>query len=88
MNWRHRAACRAEDPELFFPVGSSGPALLQIQQAKAVCHRCPVTESCLRWALEVGQDAGVWGGLDEDERRAAKRRAARGRAAAARRMAD
>jgi WhiB family redox-sensing transcriptional regulator len=29
---------------------------------------------CLQWALESGQDAGVWGGLSEDERRAAKRR--------------
>ncbi|MEU3462871.1 WhiB family transcriptional regulator [Streptomyces sp. NPDC006733] len=84
MNWRHRAACRDEDPELFFPVGTTGPSLLQIEQAKAVCHRCPVQDSCLSWALESGQDAGVCGGMSEDERRAAKRRAARGRAAAAR----
>ena len=34
----------------------------------------------LAWALESGQDAGVWGGLSEDERRALKRRAARNRA--------
>jgi WhiB family redox-sensing transcriptional regulator len=33
-----------------------------------------VTESCLSWALEYGQDAGVWGGMSEDERRAVKRR--------------
>lgn len=84
MNWRHRAACRDEDPELFFPVGSTGPSLLQIEEAKEVCHRCPVRESCLSWALESGQDAGVWGGLSEDERRAAKRRAARNRTAAGR----
>ena len=74
MDWRHRAACRDEDPELFFPVGNSGPALLQIAEAKAVCTRCPVTSSCLSWALESGQDAGVWGGMSEDERRALKRR--------------
>jgi WhiB family redox-sensing transcriptional regulator len=39
-----------------------------------------VKEPCLAWALESGQDAGVWGGLSEDERRALKRRAARNRA--------
>jgi WhiB family redox-sensing transcriptional regulator len=74
MDWRHRAACRDEDPELFSPIGTSGPAILQVEQAKAVCRRCRVTEECLRWALETGQDAGVWGGLSEDERRALKRR--------------
>ena len=47
MDWRHRAACRDEDPELFFPVGTSGPALLQITEAKAVCRRCPVNTECL-----------------------------------------
>ena len=74
MDWRHDAICRDEDPELFFPIGTSGPALLQVEQAKAVCRRCPVTEECLSWALESGQDAGVWGGMSEDERRAVKRR--------------
>ncbi|MFF7250015.1 WhiB family transcriptional regulator [Embleya sp. NPDC008237] len=82
MDWRHVAACRDEDPELFFPIGNTGPALLQIEEAKAVCRRCPVMEICLGWALESGQDAGVWGGLSEDERRALKRRAARNRARA------
>jgi WhiB family redox-sensing transcriptional regulator len=77
MDWRHRALCRDEDPELFFPIGTGGPALVQIEQAKAVCRRCPVTEPCLVWALRSGQDSGVWGGLAEDERRALKRRQAR-----------
>src|SRR3954462_13443264 len=80
MDWRHRAICRDEDPELFFPVGTSGPALLQIAEAKSVCRRCPVVSECLTWALESGQDAGVWGGMREDERRALKRRNARTRA--------
>ncbi|MFW6203793.1 MAG: WhiB family transcriptional regulator [Actinomycetota bacterium] len=82
MDWRHRAACRDEDPELFFPIGTTGPALLQIEEAKTVCRRCDVREQCLQFALETGQDAGVWGGLSEDERRALKRRRARQRARA------
>ena len=81
MDWRHRSACLDEDPELFFPIGNTGPALLQIEEAKAVCRRCEVMDTCLRWALDTGQDAGVWGGLSEDERRALKRRNARARRA-------
>jgi WhiB family redox-sensing transcriptional regulator len=77
MDWRHRAACRDEDPELFFPVGTSGPALLQIAEAKIACRRCSVSTECLNWALASGQDTGVWGGMSEDERRAVKRRNAR-----------
>ncbi|EFE71205.1 MULTISPECIES: WhiB family transcriptional regulator [Streptomyces] len=73
-NWRNRAACRTEDPDLFFPIGTSGPALLQTEQAKAVCRRCPVREQCLQWALDTGQSIGVWGGTSETERRALKRR--------------
>jgi WhiB family redox-sensing transcriptional regulator len=79
MDWRHRALCRDEDPELFFPIGTTGPALVQVEQAKAVCRRCPAVQSCLDWALSSGQDSGVWGGLSEDERRALKRRQARTR---------
>ncbi|MGW4795936.1 WhiB family transcriptional regulator [Nonomuraea sp. NPDC004297] len=82
MDWRHRAACRDVDPELFFPIGNTGPALMQIEEAKQVCRSCSAVESCLKWALESGQDAGVWGGMSEDERRAVKRRAARTRARA------
>jgi WhiB family redox-sensing transcriptional regulator len=63
------------DPELFFPVGSGGSALLQVAAAKAVCGRCPVSTPCLMWALVRDVD-GVWGGLSQDERRAIRRRAA------------
>lgn len=81
MDWRHRAACLTEDPELFFPIGNTGPALQQIEEAKAVCQTCTEIEVCLKWAIDTGQDAGVWGGLSEDERRALKRRTARARRA-------
>jgi WhiB family redox-sensing transcriptional regulator len=73
-DWRHRSACRNEDPELFHPVGSHGPALFQIAEAKAVCALCPVKTECLEWALAMGVD-GVWGGTSDEERRAIKQRA-------------
>lgn len=78
-NWRNGAACKKVDPELFFPVGSvtSGPGLEQADKAKAVCGGCTVQDECLTYALEHNQDAGIWGGLTEDERRALKRRANR-----------
>ncbi len=82
MTWPSRAACLGADPELFFPIGESGPALLQIEEAKQVCARCPVRRECLQWALDTGQQSGVWGGLSESERRAQGRRRARRPAAA------
>ena len=79
MTWRDHAACLDEDPELFFPSGKTVSALLQREKAKPVCRRCAVVTTCLKWAMETRQDAGVWGGLSEDERRALKRRNARAR---------
>jgi WhiB family redox-sensing transcriptional regulator len=87
MEWIQRASCLEEDPDLFFPVGTTGPAVDQTARAKAVCEGCPVRSECLAWALDTAQDAGVWGGLDEEERREirrARRRAAAAAAAAAR----
>lgn len=81
MDWRSRAACLSVDPELFFPIGNTGPAIAQANRAKAVCAACEVREVCLAWAIENNQDSGVWGGMAEDERRAKKRRAARARRA-------
>ncbi|MDX3854301.1 WhiB family transcriptional regulator [Streptomyces sp. AK02-01A] len=80
--WLRNAACVDADPELFFPVGESGPAAEQAERAKAVCHGCPVEKQCLEWALSTGRTAGVWGGTDEEERRLLRRRAERRRAPA------
>jgi WhiB family redox-sensing transcriptional regulator len=87
-DWAARAACRQGDPELFFPVSAAGPALGQQARAKAVCARCPVQQRCLDYALETGQDFGVWGGKTEDERRVLRRRRLRYRRAAARSAAS
>lgn len=68
-DWRTRAACGNEDPDLFFPNGTTSIAVDQAEEAKAVCRRCPVAGQCLGWALETGQESGIWGGLTEQERR-------------------
>ncbi|MEU3660430.1 WhiB family transcriptional regulator [Streptomyces sp. NPDC032940] len=68
MEWLRHAACVDEDPELFFPVGTSGPALRDVAAAKRVCARCPVSAPCLTLALETVPTSGVWGGTCEDER--------------------
>jgi WhiB family transcriptional regulator, redox-sensing transcriptional regulator len=73
VEWLHRARCKDEDPELFFPVGTTGPAAVQLEAARAICMRCDVKAECLEWAMATGQEAGVWGGLSEDERRALRR---------------
>ncbi|SFP01225.1 WhiB family transcriptional regulator, redox-sensing transcriptional regulator [Amycolatopsis arida] len=73
IEWQHRAACRDEDPELFFPVSDMGPGARQTAQAKAVCARCPARIECLEYALDNGLDFGVFGGTTERERRALKR---------------
>ncbi len=89
-DWRTQAACREAPPDMFFPVGSTGPALNQIDAAKAVCRGCDVQSECLEFALATNQEAGVWGGTSEDERRrlrkqwlAARRRRLQGATAAA-----
>ncbi|MGH8884560.1 MAG: WhiB family transcriptional regulator [Egibacteraceae bacterium] len=74
MDWRSKAACQDCDPELFFPLGATGPALEQIEQAKTICRRCEVAPHCLSWALATGQDAGVWGGMSEGERHELRQR--------------
>ena len=77
-DWRDKAACKdVDDPELFFPVGNTGPALVQIERAKSVCKMCDSREKCLDFAMKHNQDSGVWGGLSEEERRSLKRRSGR-----------
>jgi len=67
---RARALCLEYDPDTWFPVGSSGPALMQAEQAKAICRQCPIRAECLECALIMNCWDGVWGGFDESERRA------------------
>ena len=67
--WQRSANCLGVDPDLFFPVGSTGPAVEQIASAKAVCGTCEARSSCLEFALATNQESGIWGGTTEEERR-------------------
>ena len=70
--WRDEAACRAEDTTVFF-----APSYFEKRweknareaKAKALCVRCPVAAPCLEYALATREPHGVWGGLNETERR-------------------
>ena len=72
--WRSAAACRTADPDLFFPISDSGPALEQAVEAKAICATCRVRRECLAFALRTEQVHGIWGGTTEHERIAVRRR--------------
>jgi WhiB family redox-sensing transcriptional regulator len=89
-DWRADAYCATEaGTKLFFPVGVTGAAEVQIRDAKSVCSQCPVKAECLQFAITTNQEYGVWGGTSEEERRVlrrqwrAERRAARKLAAKA-----
>jgi WhiB family redox-sensing transcriptional regulator len=74
--WMESAACRGQDPTLFFgPEGERQPEReLRERGAKKVCKRCPVAAECLDAAVEHNEQVGVWGGLGEDERVSERRR--------------
>lgn len=73
-HWRELASCRDHTDNLFFPVGETGTAVRAIAMAKAVCRDCPVGLDCLNYAVSTGQRFGIWGGMDENERRHLRRR--------------
>ena len=64
-------ACREPDvdPEVFFPLPADTG-----DEARAICRRCPVVESCADWATWNLVADGIWGALSP-EQRAARRRA-------------
>jgi hypothetical protein len=56
------ALCRDQDPELWFPCGTTGTAKVQAAQAKAICVRCPVLAACRARRERLGATDGVWAG--------------------------
>ena len=62
--WRDDAACQDADPDLFFPGGDVRSVLAQVKTAKLICRAGPVRNTCLSWALDSGQESGIWGWPD------------------------
>jgi WhiB family redox-sensing transcriptional regulator len=70
--WQFDASCRGEDSALFF-----APNYFERRdekegreaRAKAICAGCPVRAECLEYALRTRESHGIWGGLNELERR-------------------
>jgi WhiB family redox-sensing transcriptional regulator len=71
--WQIRAACRGPQSVVFFPpphFERKDEKLEREQRAKAICTTCGVRDDCLDYALEIREQHGVWGGLNESERKA------------------
>ena len=74
--WQHYAACRGADATHFFAPNyfeKRSQKNAREAVAKALCVRCPVRGDCLESALESREAHGIWGGLNEMERRAVLR---------------
>jgi WhiB family redox-sensing transcriptional regulator len=67
--WMADGKCRDIPPATFFPSDGIG-----VQVAQRICAECPVSETCLEYALAHHIDHGVWGGRSERERRRILRR--------------
>jgi WhiB family transcriptional regulator, redox-sensing transcriptional regulator len=70
--WQLRAACRGPQSSVFFPPAQferKEDKLAREQRAKDICATCPVRQPCLTYALRIKEPHGIWGGLNELERR-------------------
>ena len=70
--WQWRAACRGEDAALFFPPNHFEMKFekdMRERGAKSICATCPVRVECLEYAIRIRETHGIWGGLNELERR-------------------
>lgn len=69
-DWRHRAVCKGLEEDraaaVFFSLKRP-----DIREAKAMCNKCPVRRECLEDSLKQQDRFGVFGGVDQYERRRA-----------------
>ncbi len=71
--WQIKAACRGPQSIVFFPpphFERKDEKLEREHRAKAICTSCGVKADCLSYALNIREQHGIWGGLNEGERKA------------------
>ena len=72
VTWKQRGNCAGMDPGKFFPPqGTSSKAVRLL--ILETCSYCPVREDCLQYAIETGEDEGIWGGMTARDRRPLRR---------------
>ena len=72
QGWQVRAACRGPQIKVFFPPSHferKSDKRARERRAKMICQTCSVRSDCLDYALRIGEQHGIWGGLNEIERR-------------------
>ncbi|MDP9069829.1 MAG: WhiB family transcriptional regulator [Actinomycetota bacterium] len=70
--WQVKAACRGQHAAVFFPPAHferKDDKAAREARAKAICATCPVCQPCLDYAMRIREPHGIWGGLNEAERK-------------------
>ena len=70
--WQAKAACRGPQAAVFFPPPQferKHERAEREMRAKQICESCAVISDCLNYALDIREPHGIWGGLNESERR-------------------
>jgi WhiB family transcriptional regulator, redox-sensing transcriptional regulator len=70
--WQVKAACRGPQAAVFFPPPHFERKEEKVDRegrAKAICATCSVREPCLDYAVRIREPHGIWGGLNELERK-------------------
>src|SRR5689334_21453321 len=73
FGWQFKAACRGEDAAMFFAPNyfeKRHEKDAREERARVYCNRCEVREQCLEYALRIREPHGMWGGMNEAQRRA------------------
>src|ERR1700683_5132922 len=70
--WQLKASCRGPQAEIFFPPAHAerkDEKLQREDRAKSICRSCVVRVECLDYAIRIHEPHGIWGGLNEMERK-------------------